>query len=116
MRLKSKYEIGDIPHSEYPRPQFKRDSFFCLNGNWEFEVSENENVPEEFSKIITVPFAPESALSTVEEVFDEKLYRYYKKEFSLPKGFIKDRVILNFGAVDSECEVFVNGICDRRGV
>ena len=36
MRLKSKYEIGDIPHSEYPRPQFKRDSFLVLNGWWDF--------------------------------------------------------------------------------
>lgn len=93
----------------YPRPQLVRDSFFSLNGSWEFEPLESETVPDEFSRTITVPFAPESALSGIGEVFDEKLYRYYKKEFTLPQGFKKDRVILHFGAVDSICEVFVNG-------
>ncbi len=94
----------------YPRPQLKRDSFLSLNGQWDFEISESSSVPSDFSRKICVPFAPESALSGVEEVFDEKYFRYYKKEFSLPHGFLRDRVILHFGAVDSECEVFLNGV------
>ena len=26
----------DMPRSEYPRPQFRRDSWLCLNGEWDF--------------------------------------------------------------------------------
>ena len=32
---------------EYPRPQFKRESYINLNGEWEFCVSESELQPEE---------------------------------------------------------------------
>ena len=38
MMLKTAYEVGEIPHSEYPRPQFERDGFLCLNGLWKFSV------------------------------------------------------------------------------
>ncbi len=100
--------LPKIPWNVYPRPQMKRNSFFCLNGKWEFEVSSNKEIPQNFSKNIIVPFAPESILSGVEEVFDEELYRYYKVTFSLPSDFVRDKVILHFGAVDSECEVFLN--------
>lgn len=100
--------LPQIPWNVYPRPQMKRDSFFCLNGKWEFEVSEKKEIPNSFSKTIVVPFAPESILSGIEEVFSEKLFRFYKLEFSLPSGFIKDKVLLHFGAVDSSCEVFLN--------
>ena len=27
-----------IPRSEYPRPQFVRSDWLCLNGEWQFEV------------------------------------------------------------------------------
>ncbi len=100
--------LPSIPWNVYPRPQLRRDSFFCLNGKWEFEVSEKKEIPNSFSKNIIVPFAPESILSGVEEVFGEKLFRYYKLEFSLPEGFVKDKTLLHFGAVDSCCEVFLN--------
>ena len=43
---------------DYPRPQLKRDSYFCLNGEWSF--FEREGAAEER---ITVPFPPESILS-----------------------------------------------------
>ena len=27
-----------IPFSDYPRPQLKRDSYLCLNGEWDFSI------------------------------------------------------------------------------
>ena len=45
-----------IPWNTYPRPQMKRDSFFCLNGEWEVAIDD-----EPYS--IRVPFCPESLLS-----------------------------------------------------
>ena len=47
----------DIPWNEYPRPQFRRDSFFCLNGLWRFAVNGTE------AGDILVPYPPESKLS-----------------------------------------------------
>ena len=101
----------------YPRPNLKRDSFFSLNGEWEFELSEDTKIPEEFTMKINVPFAPESMLSGIDEVFDERYFRFYRKTFSLEDGFRKERVILNFGAVDSVCRVFLNGqkLCKHIG-
>lgn len=92
------------PWNVYPRPQMKRDSFLCLNGEWDFAV--NERV---YTHKILVPFAPESILSGIEEVFSDYDTLWYRREFEIPKDFIKDRVILHFGAVDQKTEVFVNG-------
>lgn len=101
--------LPEIPHNSYPRPLLKRDSFLCLNGRWEFEAQPQREIPKEFGRSIVVPFSPESLLSEVCDVFPEEYYLFYKRNFSLPEGFKKDRVILNFGAVDSCCEVFLNG-------
>ena len=45
------------PWNTYPRPQMRRDSFLCLNGEWEIAV--NGEAP----RSIRVPFCPESLLS-----------------------------------------------------
>lgn len=96
----------NIPWNEYPRPAFKRNSFFCLNGEWDFAYSKEE--PKAYEEKILVPFPPESFLSGIgrEHTDEEKLY--YKRSFSLPNNFKKDRIILHFGAVDQICEVFLN--------
>ena len=93
----------DIPWNEYPRPQLRRDSFFCLNGRWRFAVN-GEDRGE-----ILVPYPPESKLSgaAAPEIGDQLTY---EREFTLPEGFRKDRVILHFGAVDQECTVYLNDI------
>ena len=92
-----------IPWEEYPRPQLRRDSFFCLNGPWRFAINGTE-VGE-----ILVPYPPESKLSGVPapERGDQLTY---EREFSLPEGFRRDRVLLHFGAVDQECTVYLNDI------
>ena len=91
------------PWEEYPRPQLKRDSFFCLNGPWRFAINGTE-VGE-----ILVPYPPESRLAGVPapERGDQLTY---EREFSLPEGFRRDRVLLHFGAVDQECTVYLNDV------
>lgn len=37
------------------------------------------------------------------------LYSWYSTSFTVPSSFTGDRVLLNFGAVDYEATVFVNG-------
>ena len=93
----------------YPRPQMKRDSFLCLNGKWDFALSETFEAPPKFDQKITVPFAPQSVLSGVFKNIPDNLYLIYRKEFALPDGFNKGRVILHFGAVDQLATVIING-------
>ena len=92
---------------EYPRPQMKRDSFLPLSGEWQLSVEKNKTVRELGS--IRVPFPPESKLSGIERTMERGERYVYKKIFSLPEGFQRDRVILHFGAVDQIARVFVNG-------
>ena len=92
-QLKTGVAIDEVPLSDYPRPGLKRDSFLCLNGKWESGQ--------------TVPFPLGSYLSGVKGPAPKEAV--YERKFTLPKGFVKDRVILNFGAVDQCADVFVNG-------
>ena len=57
------------PWNEYPRPNLVRDSFFSLNGEWDFAFSEKE--PEVYLKKILVPFPPESLISGIERAPEE---------------------------------------------
>ena len=98
-------EQEEIPWNEYPRPQLVRNSFLCLNGRWSLRCNE-----EDWGDIL-VPYPPESALSGVGKQLKEGDVLTYERTFTLPEGFRQDRVILHFGAVDQECQVFVNGAC-----
>ncbi|MBQ8203471.1 MAG: glycoside hydrolase family 2 [Clostridia bacterium] len=100
--------LPEIPHNTYPRPALKRASFFCLNGSWDFCVVESERKIDYNEKIV-VPFAPESLLSGINRTFKEGTLFCYRREFSLPEGFVKARVILNFGAVNQQAKIILNG-------
>ena len=67
--------MKNIPRPEHPRPQFMREKWINLNGEWEFEFDEREIGRElNFEKRnsldmkITVPFCPESVLSGIGDV------------------------------------------------
>ena len=56
VRLKSDDEMGEIPLSEYPRPQMRRESYLCLNGVWRYQkVKGGEQIQGEW-KISSCPF------------------------------------------------------------
>ena len=98
-----------IPLSEYPRPQFKRDSYICLNGLWEYAIRGIESIPDVYDGQILVPYSPEVEKSGVNKVVNPEDYLFYRLKYEIPKDFIKDKVILHFGAVDQIAEVFING-------
>lgn len=93
-----------IPWNVYPRPQMKRDSFLCLNGEWEIHIGDAD-APQS----IRVPFCPESLLSGVGMPPSDLFTADYRRAFILPEGFNKGRVLLHFGAVDSRANIFLNG-------
>ena len=96
------------PWSEYPRPSMVRDSFICLNGEWDFATAKAGDAPKYDEKIL-VPFPPESLLSGIEKAIPDGHLMHYRRNFIIPEGFNKGRVILHFGAVDTICQVFLNG-------
>ena len=97
------------PKQEYPRPNMVRDSYINLNGPWDFCMNTSPEC-DACDRTITVPFPPEAALSGVGEIAQPEHWLHYRRRFTLPEGFNRGRVLLHFGAVDQECEVFVNDI------
>lgn len=94
--------MTELPRSEYPRPDFQRENWLCLNGEWEFSFDDNS-----FDRRIIVPFAYETELSGIRErSFHQTVW--YRKRFRLPESMIGKRILLHFGAVDYKCRVWVN--------
>lgn len=110
MRLPTPYEIGEIPLKEHPMPQAERKSWLCLNGKWAFykETIDGEKTNE---GEILVPFSPETLNSGVAEgfVLEKKEKLIYSRKVAVNKDLLRGKTLLHFGAVDSECQVFVNG-------
>ncbi|WP_262849677.1 DUF2804 family protein [Mumia quercus] len=96
---------------EYPRPQLVRDSCVNLNGRWDhaFTPASVHDVPARWDGEIVVPFSPEAPLSGVGRTLAADEALWYRRTFTLPDGFVRDRVLLHFGAVDQDCEVWVDG-------
>lgn len=109
MRLKTPYTVDTIPFPEHPRPQAEREAWTNLNGEWNLKKLSPAN-EELFNGKILVPFSPETLNSGVEEGFvlgeDETLV--YERAFLLTEQQLSGKILLHFGAVDSECTVFVN--------
>ena len=100
----------DHPLPEYPRPQLRRESCLNLNGRWQYAIRpRKEKEPAAFDGEIIVPFSPECLLSGVQKKVMPEDRLWYRRTFTLPEGFRKDRVLLHFGAVDQSCHVSVNG-------
>jgi len=96
----------ELPLNDYPRPQLKRDSFINLNGPWEYCFNNSNVIPKNFIKSIIVPFSPESILSGVGRQLKPGETLWYRRFFDISTN--DGRFILNFGAVDQECTVFIN--------
>lgn len=100
--------------SEYPRPAMVRENWQCLNGLWDYAFSQNQEKPLQMEGQILVPFSPETVLSGVEEQLMPDAYLWYERRVQFTPEILKayhagDRILLHFGAVDQNCEVYVNG-------
>ena len=94
---------------EYPRPQMTRKDWTNLNGLWDYAIRGRADASvARYDGQILVPFPLESALSGVKKPLTPDQRLWYHRTFTAPnlKG---KRLLLHFGAVDWQTEVFVNG-------
>lgn len=104
------------PRPEHPRPQFFREDWINLNGDWDFDFDFGlsgeekgwQQNPSALTQKIIVPFCPESAASGIGYT-DFIPAVWYHRTFDGPDSWSGKRVLLHFGAVDYECKAWING-------
>lgn len=105
----------NIPRAEHPNPQSERKNWLNLNGEWDFEFDFGNSKydagiidKKEWERKIFVPFCPESKLSGIEHT-DFIPAVWYRKTVDISAENLEGIVFLNFGAVDYEAKIYVNG-------
>lgn len=109
--------MSSLVRNEYPRPDFVREQWLNLNGQWRFAFDDKDEglrqrwfeQPEKLQQSILVPFAYQAPASGIGET-DHHAVVWYARQFTIPPGWAGQRVRLHFGAVDYEATVWVNGI------
>jgi len=97
-------------HTGYPRPQLVRSNWENLNGLWDYAVTPKDaSQPRSYNGQILVPYPIESALSGVKKSLLPEQNLWYRRTFQHPSLKAGERLLLNFGAVDWEATVFING-------
>ncbi len=107
--------LAQTPRAEYPRPQLVREAWQNLNGEWTYSLDPVKTGWERglsgskgFQDKIMVPFAPESKLSGVEhKEFIPCIW--YQRNITIPAEWAGKDILLQFGAVYYESEVYVDG-------
>ena len=107
----------NIPRPEHPRPDFVRPDWLNLNGEWEFAFDDAKvgvaekwfNPGKHFDGKIVVPFCYQCEMSGVNNQ-EKHENMWYRRSFEVPASMKGKQILLRFGAVDYECDVFVNGM------
>ena len=99
------------PLPEYPRPTLVRPAWQNLNGHWNYAIRPADAPqPELFDGKILVPYPLESSLSGVQRRLAENEVLWYERRFTVPAEWRQGALLLHFGAVDWEADVYLNGI------
>lgn len=94
----------------YPRPTMEREAWSNLNGIWHFALNHKDSSgAPKFNRQIMVPFPVESSLSGVGIKVSPTDKMWYKKKFYIPEDWSYKYILLHFGAVDWEANIYVNG-------
>ncbi|KAL4902902.1 hypothetical protein BDW74DRAFT_186563 [Aspergillus multicolor] len=106
-------EVGTNPWPEYPRPQLQRSQWQNLNGVWQYRNAGNAGAIEtppfgqDLDTEVLVPSCLESGLSGLQG--QNLFYSWLSTDFTVPDDWQGTSILLNFGAVDNEATVFING-------
>jgi beta-galactosidase/beta-glucuronidase len=115
--MENNVNLTIVPRPEYPRPQFVRNEWRNMNGEWEFQVDSYDQGlrrgwhlnSEALTQKIIVPFAHQTKLSGIN---DQDIFQvvWYGKNFEVPSEWRGKDLLLHFGAVDYKTTVWVNGL------
>lgn len=108
--------MTESARESHPCPQLTRERWTDLCGQWGFAYDDadrglNESWPERaepFTRVITVPFPPESAASGVGDTAYHPIVGY-RRAFQDARRDTGERLLLHCGAVDYRGHVWVNG-------
>lgn len=100
---------------EYPRPQFEREAWINLNGQWDFYAdptgsnrTHDLETRTSYPKKINVPFCMESPLSGIGcKDFINSVW--YRRWIDIPQEWDGRRILLHFGAADYEATIYIDG-------
>lgn len=105
----------------YPRPQLMRERWVDLGGAWGFDFDDDDRGRDELwqqrprlSRSIRVPFPPESPDSGINDTAPHRVI-WYQRDIDADQiaaaghDGTSARLMLQFGAVDYRCEVWLNG-------
>jgi beta-galactosidase/beta-glucuronidase len=126
--------LASTQDGSYPRPQLCREQWLSLDGTWDFGYDdegtglaerwfEPDSQPDSqgaFAERIEVPFPPESPASGIgrREFHPVVWYRRSVSTQALaPDGLEGRRVLVHFGAVDHDAQVWLDGrlVASHRG-
>ena len=111
--LKTRWTAEVTPENvwqDYPRPQMVRDNWMNLNGLWDYTIRPKGQSVDKYDGKILVPFCIESSLSGVQKYVGKDNELWYQREFEVPSKWNGKRILLHFGAVDWNCDVWVNDV------
>jgi len=105
-----------VPRPEFPEPQFERQDWLTLNGDWQFAFDDSDAGVDAhwfasdhtLPRTIAVPYCFESRLSGIGDTGFHP-WVWYRREVTLPDTWRGRRTLLHFGAVDYQATIWVNG-------
>lgn len=104
----------NVPLSEYPRPDFVRQSYYSLHGEWNYKIvkTTDEFLDDQYDGKIIVPYPIESAASGVNYKLKPDEILIYHLKFNIPNDLLSDKaktILLHFYGVDQIASVYLNG-------
>ncbi|RKM62006.1 glycoside hydrolase family 2 [Butyrivibrio sp. CB08] len=114
-----------LPRTEYPRPDFVRDSFVSLNGEWSFVYDDDnrgfsekwyEGTRDVFDKKIIVPYTYLCELSGINDQDFHDIV-WYQRKVSFKSSREGSRFLLHFGAIDHVADIWIDSdhVCHHEG-
>lgn len=96
-----------LERNEYPRPQFRRENWQSLNGEWDFDFGEQDIKNLSLKRKINVPFSYQYEASGINKKEMHDIV-WYRRKFVISEENRFRHALLCFNAADYETDVWIN--------